>query len=77
MYRYVSLVAVLIAFHYAMTGFFAAGKARQQTFTKEFMEANVKEEHERHFSDFKLKTVPKGGYPDVGSGRYSEKLTYK
>ena len=77
LYRYVALTATLIMFHYTMTGFLVPGAARKKAFTPEFMEQNFKVEHERHFGDTKAKDLPKGGYPDMGSGRYSEKLSYK
>lgn len=38
------------------------------------MEDNFKIEHERFFPGEK---VPKGGYPDMGNGRYAAKLSYK
>src|SRR5438132_1566735 len=56
-----------------MTGFIA-GSMRKKVFSPEFMEGNFKTEHERFFPDSK---VPKSGYPDMGSGRFSEKLSYK
>ena len=77
LYRYVALTATLIMFHYTMTGFLVPGAARKKAFTPEFLEQNFKVEHERHFGDTKAKDVPKGGYPDMGSGRYADKLSYK
>ena len=78
LYRYVALTASLILFHYVLTSFISAGKTRGRTFTPEFMEQNFKTLHERHFTEEgKQKVVPKGGYPDMGSGRFSEKLSYK
>ena len=70
-YRYVLLVAALICFHVTVTGFFAGSKRKM--FSPEFMEQNFKTEHERFFPG---DNVPKGGYPDMGNGRYSDKLTY-
>ena len=72
-YRYVLLTAILICFHVTITGFIVGSK-RSKTFSKQFMEENFKIEHERHFPGDKL---PAGGYPDMGSGRYSAKLSYK
>ena len=72
-YRYVLLTASLICFHITITGFIAGGK-RSKAFSKDFMEENFKTEHERFFPG---QAVPKGGYPDMGNGRYSAKLSYK
>ena len=74
LYRYVCLTAALMVFHYTMTGFIAAGSKRTKIFNKEYMERNFKTLHERFFPGTDL---PKGGYPDMGNGRYSEKLSYK
>ena len=43
------------------------------------MKENFEREHERCFPNAqgKAKELPKGGYPDMGSGRYSERLSYK
>ncbi len=71
-YKWVCLVASLICFHLTLTGFWAGGK--RKLFTKEFMDENFKTEHERAFPG----TEPsKEGYPDVGSGRYANRLPYK
>ncbi len=72
-YRFVLLTAALVCFHFLITGFFA-GSMRSKLFSKDFMERNFKTEHERYFPG---QDVPKGGYPDMGNGRYSQKLTYK
>ena len=78
LYRYVALVAALIAFQFILTGVIAPGSARGKVFPSEFMENNFKTEHERFYNEGgKVAQVPKGGYPDVGSGRYAERLSYK
>ena len=41
------------------------------------MEENFTTEHQRFFPEGRVKEVPKGGYPDMGEGRYAEKLSYK
>jgi hypothetical protein len=41
------------------------------------MEENFTTEHQRFFPEGRVKEVPKAGYPDMGGGRYSEKLSYK
>ena len=78
LYRYVALIAVLMVFHFALTGFLAAGRARSKVFTEDFMKQNFETIHNRHFPEgHPSHGVPKGGYPDAGSGRYSDKLSYK
>lgn len=72
-YKWVLLVASLISFHYTMTGFWAGSK-RRKTFSKEFMAENFEKEHQEAFPGQK---VPNGGYPDMGNGRYSQKLSYE
>lgn len=72
-YKWVLLTASLMLFHFTVTGFFA-GARRSKTFNQEFMDEHFKGTHERFFPGDK---VPKGGYPDMGQGRYSEKLDYK
>ena len=78
-YRWVLLTASLMAFHFILTGFIAAGGRRKKTFTPEFLEKNFREEHEAAFAggSEKQKAISKEGYPDTGSGRYSAKLGYK
>ena len=77
LYRYVALVATLIMLQFLVTGFVAPGGTRGKVFTKEFMEENFKTEHQRFYTEGKSADVPKGGFPDMGSGRYSERLSYK
>ena len=72
-YKWVFFVASLISFHYTITGFWAGGN-RGKTFTPEFMKENFEKQHKEAFPD---QEVPKGGYPDMGNGRYSQKLTYE
>lgn len=49
-----------------------AGRIRNQVFTKKFMEDNFGEIHFRETRN----STPVGGFPDMGCGRYSDKLTY-
>lgn len=51
------------------------GKLRREYFTEEFQEKNFGEEHRKAFGP--NQKPAKGGYPDVGDGRYSDKLTYE
>lgn len=48
-------------------------KVRQQVFNQEFMDKNFKEVHEAEIGQ----PIVAGGYPDMGSGVYSQKLSYK
>lgn len=52
---------------------FVGGSLRSKLFSKEFMEAHFGEEHWKAFGE----VIGKGGYPDTGSGRYSQHLNYK
>ena len=47
------------------------GGSKRKFFDKDFMLKNFGEEHREAFGE----DPTKGGYPDCGSGRYSEKLT--
>lgn len=51
-----------------------AGKKRKEIFTSTFMESNFGEEHHQQTNENASRTF---GYPDMGSGRYSQKLNYK
>ena len=74
-YNYVLWVGLFVALQCFFTGFIVAGKKRGKIFTPEFLEKNFGEEHRKAFPGDK--GVPKGGYPDNGSGLYSRKLSYK
>ena len=77
-YPYVMLVAGIVAFEVLLVGFLGPGRERSKYFSKQFMEENfgrqimddptLKQEDTRNL---------KGGYPDMGSGRYSDKFTYE
>jgi len=69
----VLLAATSIGIECFVTGFAVPMKKRMEVFNKEFMEKNFKEMHEREIGS----DLPQGGYPDMGNGRYAEKLTYK
>ena len=76
-YPYVIAVAGIVAFEVLLVGFLGPGTIRGKIFNKQFMEENfgrqimddpdLKQEDTRNL---------KGGYPDCGAGRYSEKLSY-
>lgn len=68
------LSAIVLAFECVLTGFFVAGRARSKVFTKEFLKTNF---DQIHFSELDKEDISgQMGYPDMGSGRYSEKLPY-
>ena len=72
-YAYVLLANFALVVVYFLIGGFGVGTARRKTFTKDFMEKHFSEEHKKHFGS----AAPKGGYPDMGNGRYSERLSYE
>ena len=41
------------------------------------MEEHFTTEHNRYFPEGRVQELPKGGYPDMGEGRYAERLSYK
>eukprot|EP01138_Halocafeteria_seosinensis_P001578 gb/GECG01001617.1/.p1 GENE.gb/GECG01001617.1/~~gb/GECG01001617.1/.p1 ORF type:complete len:227 (+),score=19.33 gb/GECG01001617.1/:1-681(+) len=74
---FVFLASAGIAFH-AQLSALGVAKARAKTFgSDEFKNRNLvkslTDEHKKATGDNEL---PKGGYPDLGNGRYSEALTY-
>jgi len=64
-FGWVAIVMALTAFQVISQGLSVAG-ARKKVFNKEFFA--------KHFPEFKG-SWPAGGYPDMGNGRYSAKLT--
>ena len=58
-----------------MTGFVVVEYKRAKTYTEEYLKKNYEEEHKKAFPNDKR--VPKFGYPDMGCGWYSSKLSYK
>ena len=71
-FGWVIIAGVLIGLEIILIGFVIPGGARK-VFTKEFMEEHFGEEHKNATG----KDIEKGGAPDMGSGRYSQKLSYK
>lgn len=47
--------------------------ARKRVFSKEFLEKNFKQIHENEVGG----ELPDLGFPDMGNGRFAEKLSYK
>ena len=72
-YGYVLLAATAIGFECYAIGFAVPQVVRTKYFTKEFLEENFGEIHKREIGH----DIPKLGYPDLGNGRYSQKLPYK
>mmetsp|Transcript_90069 Transcript_90069/g.124333 ORF Transcript_90069/g.124333 Transcript_90069/m.124333 type:complete len:175 (+) Transcript_90069:27-551(+) len=71
-YPYVMGIAAVIAFECLLVGFLVAGGKRQSAFNADFM----KQFDEQHAAAFPGTKAPKGGYPDHGTGIYSQKLSY-
>merc|ERR1711988_429155 len=69
------LLSIWIAFQCTMVGFTATQAARSNALTSEWLEENFGEEHRKAFPE--QKTVAGGGYPDMGNGCFSQKLSYK
>ena len=67
------MVSIAILFHYYITAFIT-GSQRGKIFSKEFMEKNFSEEH---LAAFPNSSLPRGGNPDMGNGRYAAKLSYE
>ncbi|TNV75441.1 hypothetical protein FGO68_gene2738 [Halteria grandinella] len=74
-YGYVLLVALWMTFQCYMTGFVVVEYKRAKTYTEDYLKKHYWEEH--HAAYPKDKMVPKFGYPDMGCGYYSSKLSYK
>ena len=67
-------MALGISLQCYFTGFLVAQPRRFKMFNREFMNKNFKEIHQKETGQ---SVAPDQGYPDMGSGVYSEKLTYK
>lgn len=68
----VILALSAISIHYFIVGFFMALPARSKIFNKEYLQKNFGEIHSSEVGG----EIAGGGYPDMGSGRYAEKLSY-
>ena len=66
-YIIVLLIAAAIAFQCLLTGLVPGG-ARGKIFTKDRLMAKFGKEHQKYFKE----EMSKGGYPDHGSGLYSD-----
>lgn len=72
-YGYVLIVGALLGLELLLIGFLFAGGARGKAFSKEFMEEHFGQDHKSATGT----EIEKGGMPDMGSGRYSSKLSYQ
>jgi hypothetical protein len=74
---YAVLAAAAIAAQVVVVGFRYVGAARSKVFGKDFFgkakAANLLEEHKKASGSDKL---PRGGYPDMGNGRFAALLPY-
>jgi len=68
----VIIVSSIICLLMILTGFFVAYRVRMQIFKQDFMEDGFQEQHLEATGD---NIYPKG-YPDMGDGRYAERLSY-
>ena len=73
MYGGVVVTAFLIAFEYVMIMESLCIINRKRHFSKEFLNEHFGEEHKKAFGT----EIKGGGYPDHGTGKYSEKMPYK
>ena len=64
---------VLLCFYYIIVGFVATGKGRRDILNHEYLQKEFGEEHKEATGQ----DIGKGGYPDMGSGRYVMKSGYK
>lgn len=72
-FGYVLLIDVLIALEIIIIGFVIPQGARKKVFTEQFMKEHFETEHMQAFNE----PIKDQGYPDMGNGRYSQKLSYK
>ena len=74
-YGYVLAMTIWLSLQCYFTGFILVEYKRAKTYTTEYLNKNYLEEHKKAIP--KDTKVPKFGYPDMGNGYYSSKLTYK
>lgn len=72
-YGCVLFASVALAFQCYLVGFTVAQYKRKKLFNKEFMAKHFGDDHKKEFGC----SAPDQGYPDHGSGRYSDKLSYR
>ena len=69
----VVISCALIAIQVLLTGFLVVGRIRRRVFNKEFLAEFFAQEHYSYTNEDIEKTA---GYPDMGCGRYAQKLSY-
>jgi hypothetical protein len=75
-YGYVLLAVLAAAAQVVTTGMFHVGRARRAAFDEAFWNTTEgKDLNEAHKKEFQA-SIGHGGYPDMGNGRYSSKLSY-
>ena len=72
-FGWVLLSAIAIGFSCLFIGLLFPWRARAKAFTEQYMKENYGTEHLRLTQE----EIKKGGYPDTGSGLYSNNLTYE
>jgi len=72
-YGWVIIAGAVLALELVLIGFCCAFRARFKYFNHEFLDKNFGDMHKEETGH----TVPLSGYPDTGSGRYSQALSYK
>ena len=72
-YGLVLLTGAIMSFSIIVIGFIFAGGARAKAFPHQFLKDNFGEIHKKATGQ----EIPRGGYPDTGSGVYSQKLSYE
>ena len=73
-YPWIILACIALCLECVLVSILVVVPARKRYFYSDFMKANFAKEHEANFPGQKLSPL---GFPDTGSGRYSEKLNYK
>jgi hypothetical protein len=71
-FGWVILVAALLALEVIVFGSLFPGRMRRTLFNETFMKEKFAEIHAAELKE----EITKGGYPDMGSGRYSQLLSY-
>ena len=72
-YGLVLIISTAIGLECYATGFLISQNSRRKHFNKKYLEENFKEQHEKAFKN----KLPSLGYPDMGNGYFSSKLSYK
>ncbi|KAL4500334.1 hypothetical protein ABPG72_003285 [Tetrahymena utriculariae] len=72
MYGLVVISALTLCFQCAVYGYFLVGRYRSKIFNKSFLEAEFGQLHR----DVTQRSIEAGGYPDMGSGVYAQRLDY-